>query len=104
MKTDAREEDLLAHPDRVDAGQLGGRRVRRELDALERRAEHVRRRAREQRLRAAGRAFEQDVAASERGDEQQLDRAFLSDDDLRDLGLRPLAQVDEALVRCLHQQ
>ena len=100
----AREEDLLAHADRVDARQLRRRRVGRELDALEGRAEHVRGRAREQRLRAAGRALEQDVAASEGGDEQQLDRTLLSDHDLRDLGLRPLAQVDEAVERRLHQQ
>ena len=97
-------KNLLAHPDRVDAGQLGGRRVGRELDALELRAEHVRRRPREKRLRAAGRALEQDVAASERRDEQQLHRTLLSDDDLRDLGLRALPEIDEAVVRCLYQQ
>ena len=82
------------------AGDVSGR----ELDALERRAEHVRRRPREQRLRAAGRAFEQDVPARQRSDEQQLDRALLSDHDLRDLDLRALAQFDEALVRRLHKQ
>ena len=51
-----------------------------------------------------GRPLEQDVSACERGDEQQLDGALLADHDLRDLGLRALAQVDEALVRRLHQQ
>ena len=31
-------------------------------------------------------------------DEEELDRAILSDDDLRDLCLRPLAQVREVVV------
>ena len=88
----AREEDVLAGLDRVDADELGGRRVGRELDALERRAEHVRDGAPEQRLRAPGRPLEEDVPVRERRDEQQLDRALLADDDLRDLGLRALAQ------------
>ena len=41
----------------VDAGDLVGRRVGRELDALELRAEHVRHGASEQRLGAAGQAL-----------------------------------------------
>ena len=36
------------------------------------------------------------MPARERGDEHHLDRAILSEDDLRDLLLRPLAQVEEA--------
>jgi hypothetical protein len=100
----AGEEDLLPHPHRVDTGQLRRGRVRRELNSLERRAEHVRGRAREERLRASRWPLEQHMPASERRDEQQLDRALLSDHDLRDLHLGALAQVDEALVRRLHQQ
>ena len=81
-----------------------GRRVGRELDALELRAEHVRRGASEQRLRASGRSLDQHVSAGERRDEQELDRRVLSDDHLRDLGLRALAQVDEVLVRRLDDE
>ena len=76
-----------------------GRRVRRELDAVEVGAEDVRGRAAEQRLRGAGRAFEQDVAARHRGDEQELDGAALADDDLADLRLRALAKLGQAHIR-----
>ena len=88
----------------LTAGQLGRRRVGRELDALELRAEHVRRGPGEQRLRASGRALDEHVPARERGDEQQLDRALLSDHDLGDLDLRALAQVDQVLVRRLDDE
>ena len=44
------------------------------------------------------------MSACERRDEQELDGALLADHDLRDLGLCALAQLDEALVRRLHQQ
>ena len=44
------------------------------------------------------------MPARERGHEHQLDRAILSEDDLRDLSLRPLAQVEETLVRRLPHQ
>ena len=72
---DAGQEDLLAHLGRVDADDLVGRRVGRELDALELRAEHVGHRAPEQRLGAARGALDQDVPLCERGDEQQIDDA-----------------------------
>jgi hypothetical protein len=101
---DAGEEHLLAHPDRVDSRQLRRGRVRRELDALERRPEHVGGRAGEKSLRAPGWPLEQDVPSRERRDEQQFHGALLSDHDLRDLDLRPLAQIDEALVRRLYKQ
>ena len=104
MKTAPGKNTCSPGANRVDAGELRRSRVRRELDALELRAEHVRGRAGEQRLRAAGRPLEQHVPARQRGDEQELDRAVLSDHDLRDLDLRPFAQVDEAVVRRLHQQ
>ena len=45
-----------------------------------------------------------DVRARKCRDEEQFDGALLADDDLGDLGLRSLAQVDEALVRRLRQQ
>ena len=61
--------------------------------------EHVRGRAAEKRLRRAGRAFEQDVTARHRGDEEELDRAALADHDLADLRLRALAQLGQAHVR-----
>ena len=100
----AGQEDVLAGLDHVHAVELGGSRVRGELDALERRAEHVRDGASEQRLRASGRPLEEHVPVRERGDEQQLDRPILPDDDLRDLGLRPLAQTREVVVPLLHHQ
>ena len=45
-----------------------------------------------------GGPFEQDMAARHRGDEEQLDRSALADDDLADLGLRALAQLVQAHV------
>ena len=51
-----------------------------------------------------GRAFEEDVPVRDGGDEQQLDGAVLADDDLRHLGLRPLAQIGEVVVLLLHHQ
>src|SRR5206468_8043811 len=63
----------------------------------------VRDRAPEQRLRAPGRAFDQDVTAGEGGDEQELDRAVLPENDLLDLFLRRLAQLDEVDVRPLNK-
>jgi hypothetical protein len=64
----------------------------------------VRRRSPEERLRATGRALDEDVPAGQRGDEKELDRAVLADHDLRNLSLRPLAQVDEILVRRLDDE
>ena len=100
----AGHEEVLAGADDVLAVELYRRRVRRELDALEGRAEHVRDGAGEERLRAAGRALEEDVPVRDRCDEKELDRAVLADDDLRHLGLGPLAQVREVVVLLLHHQ
>ena len=83
----------------VDAGDLVGRRVRRELDAPELRAEDVRHRPSEQRLGAAGGAFDQHVTLREGRDEQEIDRRPLADDDLSDLLARAVAQRDQILVR-----
>ena len=67
-------------------------------------AEHVRDGAREEGLRAARRALEQDVPVRDGCDEKELDRAILADDDLRHLGLGPLSQVGEVVVLLLHHQ
>ena len=96
---DAREEDVLAHLGRVDARDRVRGRVRRELDALELRAEHVGHRAAEQRLRASRRALDQDVTLGECSDEQQVDGLPLPDDDLADLLACAVAKVDQVLVR-----
>ncbi len=100
----ARHEEVLAGADHVLAVQLDRGRVRRELDALEGGAEHVRDGAREEGLGAAGRAFDQDVPVRDRCDEKELDRPILADDDLRHLGLGPLSQVREVVVLLLHHQ
>ena len=100
----AGKEDLLSRLDHVHAVELGRGRVGRELDALELRPEHMRDGAADQRLRAARRPLEEDVAVRECGDEQELDGTVLADDDLRDLGLRTLAQTCEIVVALLHHQ
>ena len=100
----ARHEEVLAGADDVLPVELRRRRVRRELDALERRAEHVCDGTGKKGLRASGRAFEEDVAVRDGGDEKQLDGTVLADDDLRHLRLRPLAQVGEIVVLLLHHQ
>ncbi len=64
----------------------------------------MRDRAAEQRLRDAGRALEQDVAAREGGDDDELDRAVLAEHDLRDLLLRLRADLREAPVPHLPDQ
>jgi hypothetical protein len=91
------DEDLLPGLQHLLADDVRRRRVGRELDALERGAEHVRHRAREQRLRASGRALDEDVPVRECRDEQELDSVILAHDDLAHLGLRGLAQVAHAL-------
>jgi hypothetical protein len=95
---------VLAGADHVLPVELRRGRVRRELDALERGAEHVCDGAGEQRLRAAGRALDEDVPMRDGGDEKQLDCSVLADDDLRHLSLGPLAQVGEIVVLLLHHQ
>ena len=84
--------------DHVLADELARGGVRRELDAVEVGAQDVCGRAAEQRLRRAGRPLEQDVTAGHRGDEEELDRPSLADDDLADLRLRALAQLVQAHV------
>src|SRR6202012_2671601 len=79
------------------ADDVGGQKVRRELDSRELRRDRVTKRADGERLREAGHAFEQHVTAREQSDEDSLDHVRLADDDLRDFVLDP---VDErALAR-----
>ena len=72
--------------------QVRGEHVRRELGAAELEPERARDGVRDQRLRDAGHALEQDVAAHEQRAEDPLDRALLADGDLRHLGHDPVAQ------------
>ena len=78
------------------AGDVGGQQVRRELDAHEGGVDRLRERADGERLREAGHAFDEDVAAAEHGDEQALDEHVLPDDHLRDFRADG---VDEAALR-----
>ena len=71
--------------DDVRAGDVRGHQVRRELDALENQAERLRNRADHQRLRRAGKARDQAVAADEQRDENLIEHFVLADDDLADL-------------------
>ena len=100
----AGHEEVLAGADDVLPVELRRRRVRRELDALERRAEHVCDGTGKKGLRASGRALEEDVTVRDGGDEKQFDGTVLADDDLRHLRLRPLAQAGEIVVLLLHHQ
>jgi hypothetical protein len=61
----------------------------------------VRDRAAEECLRAPWRAFEKDVPVRECSDEQELDRALLTDDDFPNLGLRPVAKPGQIVVSLL---
>ena len=72
--------------DDVRAGDVGGHQVRRELDALERQAQRLGNRADHQRLRRAGQAGDQAMAADEQRDQNLVEHFLLSDDDLADLG------------------
>ncbi len=69
----------------VGAGDVGGHEVRRELDAVELRAEDVGQRADEQGFRHAGHAFDEGVLAGEDGDERLVHHVLLADDDFGDL-------------------
>ncbi len=71
--------------DDVRAGDVGGHQVRRELDALEVQAERLRDGAHHQRLRRAGQAGDQAMAADEQRDENLVEHFLLADDDLADL-------------------
>ena len=67
------------------ADEVGRHEVGRELDAVELPADDLGDGADRQRLRQAGHAFDEDVAAGEQGDDDALQQRFLADDDLLDL-------------------
>ncbi len=76
----------------VDArpDEVGRDEVRRELDPLERAAEHRGRRLDRQRLREARHALDQQVAAGDEADEHALEHLVLAGDDALDLDERLL--------------
>src|SRR5438876_279474 len=94
-------EHELATPCLHRPDQLVRRRVRGELDALEVRAEHPSHGLCEQRLRRAGRAFEQHVTAREGRDQHQVDSLVVTDDGFRDLESRTSEQLAQPLGRIL---
>ena len=72
------------------ADEVGGHEVGRELQPLERAAEHVGDGLDRERLGEAGHALEQHVAAGEQRDEQALEHPLLADDHALDLEQRGL--------------
>jgi hypothetical protein len=87
-------EDELARAQRHRARHVRGQHVRRELHAPEVDPECAGGGVREQRLRGAGHAFEQHVAAERERGEHVLERLGLADDNLaylaRDAGVQLL--------------
>ena len=75
------------------ADEVGRDEVRRELDALERAAEHVGDGLDRQRLREAGDALDQEVPAREQADEHALEHLVLPGDHALDLEDRALDDV-----------
>ena len=80
----------LVGPVDARADEVGRDEVRRELHALERAAEHRRRRLDRQRLREARHAFDQHVPAGEQADEHALEHLLLTGDHAPDLEQRLL--------------
>ncbi len=100
-RTELGVERLLPGP--VDAGADEVRRheVGRELDPLERAAEHVRRRLDRQRLREAGHALDQQMPAREEAHEHALEHLVLPGDhppDLVEGGFEQLARAGNLFV------
>src|SRR5581483_2239719 len=83
----------------IGAGDIRRHQVRRELDAIEVEIENLRERADEQRLREAGDADEQAVAAREKRGQHLFDDFVLSDDHLADLREHGVALRGELLDR-----
>ena len=67
------------------AGHVGGHQVGRELDPAEAEARRLRERARDQRLREAGKVLDQHVAVGEQAEQDELERLALADDRALDL-------------------
>ena len=78
-------ERAARRPVDARADEVGRDEVRRELDALEAAAEHLRGRLDRQRLRQAGHALDQEVAAGEQADEHALEHRVLPGDHALDL-------------------
>ncbi len=68
------------------AGDVGRHQVGRELDALEAQVENLRQRLDQQRLREAGHAGDQAVAAAKQRHQHLVDDVVLADDDLAEFG------------------
>src|SRR5207245_10614304 len=73
----------------LDARHIRREQVRRELDPPERAAERPGERLGEDRLAGAGNVLDEDVAATDQGDERELDLVVLAEDD-------PLDVLDDA--------
>ena len=84
--------------DDVGAGDVGRHQVGRELDAIELQLEHFRERRDQQRLREAGHADDEAVAADEEREQDQLDDVVLADDPFAEL-VDDLLPADFHLVR-----
>ena len=67
------------------ADQVGGKKVGRELDALELRFDDIRQRLHRQRLGQAGDPFQQQVTTAQKADQQPVQERLLADDDLAHL-------------------
>ena len=85
--------------DDVGAGDVGGHQVGRELDALEDQAQRLGDGAHHQRLRGAGQAGDQAMAADKQRSQNLIEHFFLSDDDLADLSQDVVAHASES-VQC----
>ena len=72
------ELDVLRVED-ADAGHIARQKIRRELDALERRADAAGDRLGQDRLANAGHVFDQDMPAAEQRNQHKLDFAALAD-------------------------
>ncbi len=71
----------------IGAGDVRRHQVRRELDAAERKVQRIPNGAHESGLAESRHAFEQDVAASEEGDQHLVDDFVLADDHALDFPL-----------------
>ena len=88
----AQHEFVLLAIEDVGSGDVGGQQIGRELDALVLRAQDAGEGFRQRRLGHAGDAFEQDMAAGEKGDHELLGDFLHADDDPADLGDDAIAE------------
>src|SRR5207245_2172773 len=104
---DVREDRALLDPELAGADLVDARaddvarhEVGRELDALERPADEVRDRARQQGLRGSGDALDEQMAAQRERDERETDRLVLTDDDAMHVARETLRDLTSA-HRCV---